>query len=65
MIGTLYSKSKYILFFDSDDMICIEYFIQILHKEAKKGNYDDTEANENFEKNSYFKKIIQKKLIQC
>ncbi len=46
-------------------MICIEYFIQILHKEAKKGNYDDTEANENFEKNSHVKKIIQKKLIQC
>ena len=46
-------------------MIYIEYFIQILHKEAKKGNYDDIEVNEHFEKKFHVKKIIQKKLIRC
>ena len=61
LIGTLYSKGKYILFLDSDDMICIEDFIQALHKEAKKGNYDYIEFNEYIEINSHDKTIIQKK----
>ena len=60
LIGSLYSKGKYILFLDSDDMICIEDFIQALYKEAKKGNYDYIEVNEYIEINSYDKTIIQK-----
>ena len=61
LIGSLYSKGKYILFLDSDDMICIEDFIQVMHKEAKKGNYDYIECNEYIEINSHDKTIIQKK----
>ena len=61
LIGTLHSKGKYILFLDSDDMICIEDFIQVLYKEAKKGNYDYIECNEYIEINSHDKTIIQKK----
>jgi glycosyltransferase involved in cell wall biosynthesis len=61
LIGSLYSKGKYILFLDSDDMICIEDFIQSLYKEAKKGNYDYIEVNEYIEINSQDKTIIQKK----
>ena len=61
LIGSLYSKGKYILFLDSDDMICIEDFIQTLYKEAEKGNYDYIEVNEYIEINSHYKTIIQKK----
>ena len=61
LIGSLYSKGKYILFLDSDDMICIEDFILVLHKEAKKGNYDYIEVNEYIEMNSHDKTIIKKK----
>jgi glycosyltransferase involved in cell wall biosynthesis len=61
LIGSLYSKGKYILFLDSDDMICIEDFIQALYKEAEKGNYDYIEVNEYIEINSHDKTIIQKK----
>lgn len=62
LIGILHSKGKYILFLDNHDMICIEDFIQVLHKEAKKGNYDYIECNEYIEINSHYKTIIQKKL---
>lgn len=62
LIGTLYSKGKYILFLDSDDMICTEDFIQILYKEVKKGNYNYIECNEYIEINSHDKAIIQKKI---
>ena len=61
LIGTFYSKGKYILFLTGDDMICIEDFIQALYKEAKKGNYDYIEVNEYIEINSNDKTIIQKK----
>ena len=61
LIGSLYSKGKYILFLDSDDMICIEDFIKALYKEAEKGNYDYIEVNEYIEINSHDKTIIQKK----
>ena len=61
LIGSLYSKGKYILFLDSDEMICIEDFIQALYKEAEKGNYDYIEVNEYIEINSHDKTIIQKK----
>jgi hypothetical protein len=61
LIGSLYSKGKYILFLDSDEMICIEDFIQTLYKEAEKGNYDYIEVNEYIEINSHDKTIIQKK----
>jgi glycosyltransferase involved in cell wall biosynthesis len=61
LIGSLYSKGKYILFLDSDDMICIEDFIQDMYKEAKKGNYDYIEVNEYIEINFHDKTIIQKK----
>jgi len=62
LIGTLYSKGKYILFLNSDDMICTEDFIQILYKEVRKGNYNYLECNEYIEINSHDKTIIQKKI---
>ena len=61
LIGTLHSKGKYILFLGNDDIICIEDFIQVLYKEAKKGNYNYIECNEYIEINSHDKTIIQKK----
>jgi len=61
LIGTLHSKGKYILFLDNDDIICIEDFIQVLYKKAKKGNYDYIECNEYIEINSHDKTIIRKK----
>ena len=39
-IGVLYSKAKYILPLDSDDMICFENYTQVLYDESEKGNYD-------------------------
>lgn len=39
-IGVLYSKAKYILPLDSDDMICFENYTEILYEESEKGNYD-------------------------
>ena len=61
LIGTLHSKGKYILFLDSDEMICIEDFIEVLYKKVKKGNYDYIECNEYIEINCHYKTIIQKK----
>ena len=64
-IGVLYSIGKYILSLDSDDMICIEDYIKVLFKEAKKGNYDYIECNEYIEINLHNKTIYHKKLIPC
>ena len=61
-IGVLHSIGKYILSIDSDDMICIEDYIKILFKEAKKGNYDYIECNEYIEINLYNKTIFHKKI---
>lgn len=61
LIGTLHSKGKYVLFLDSDEMICIEDFIEVLYKKVKKGNYDYIECNEYIEINCHYKTIIKKK----
>ena len=62
LISILNSKGKFILFLDTDNMICFEDFIHVLHKEAKKGDYDYIECNEYIEINSYDKTIMQKKI---
>ena len=61
-IGVLYSRGKYILSLDSDDMICIDNYIKVLHKEAKKKNYDYIECNEYIEINLNDKTINRKKI---
>ena len=61
-IGVLYSKGKYILSFDSDDMICTENYIDVLYRGIKRGKYDYIECNEYIEINLYNKTIIQKKI---
>jgi glycosyltransferase involved in cell wall biosynthesis len=59
-LGVLYSKGKYILSLDSDDMICIEDYIKVLYKKAIVGNYDYIECNEYIEINLRDKTIKQK-----
>ena len=61
-IGVLYSKGKYIFSLDSDDMICIDNYIKVLYKEAKKRYYDYIECNEYIEINLNDKTINRKKI---
>ena len=61
-IGVLHSKGKYILSLDSDDMICIENYIEVLYKIIKKKNYDYIECNKYIEVNLYNRTINQKKI---
>ena len=61
-IGVFFAKGKYILSLDSDDMICIDDYIETLFIKAESRNFDYVECNEYIEVNLYNKTIKQKKI---